>query len=224
MITDTYAIAASADDGLVRSDGLINPAIAVTYVGIDNVGLVWHSWNRWFVTIPENVYITSAIFQWYNYYNYIMPVQTRMYGELGASPTVPISYADYVGRARTTAYKNIGIPVAPVSFTVNQTDILAIVQELYATYDYTSGNWIQLLWDNNGPAGIEQHVGAFTYDWNIGVPLGTYGARLVLNYIGMRGSLHAHGNYNAGITGSDDKDWRPMQCDSNGILKIGQVL
>ncbi len=76
-------------------------------------------------------------------------VKTRLYFNRSGSPVLPVSPADYVGKPRTTAYRDFN-PTDWVIDTAYQINVQAMIQELVSAFDYSQGGDMMAQHVDNG--------------------------------------------------------------------------
>lgn len=138
MTTVEYQVGASNDDALLYSylSQIIKPYAYETW-GEDSNSYIYSCFMRWSgVTIPAGATITAAYISFYHYDQAGSPATCKIYFAKAANPAAVSSYSDYTGRAKTTAYVNIGTGSGT---WWNSDSLVSIIQELVDAYDYSAG-------------------------------------------------------------------------------------
>jgi hypothetical protein len=134
-------VGATANDGLWASSAFASTGVEVGY----NVFAI-NAFARWTgITIPDGATIDSAYIS--SYYNAKVGTGAtgcKIYFNDDAAPTAPTSAATANAKVKTTAYIDQN---PPTSGTWNNTgSIVSIIQELMASYSYSAGGAMMMLW------------------------------------------------------------------------------
>jgi len=137
------------------------------------VGITWY-----YPTIPVGAIIVSAYIQLYvSGIVGTTPDTMRIYFDDSGSTSYVTSFADILGRTRTTAKIDYAIP-AGASGWVNTDDISPIIQELVNSYNYSAGDKMMTAIMYSASVGSDKYASVTSYN---GDP--SFSPKLVIEYV-----------------------------------------
>ena len=115
--------------------------------------------NTTFIRFPNvliNTYatISAAVLKVYSVSNYSSAgVKVRSYGNYIANAIAPTNRTQALALAKTTAHVDWSIGTWTTDLFVSAPDITTIIQEIINRSDWSSGNALQLIMEDNGSTG-----------------------------------------------------------------------
>lgn len=180
METDVYTVDDGDDDGCCYN-GTFDNSSETLHVGLAVLTVI-HSWYRFDdVVLPNGATITAAHIELFKTSGGVWtdgPCETKVYAEAAANPDPPSDWADCVGRALTTE-------VVDWDFTagaerIDSPDLVAVIQELVDSYDYSGGAAIQIHHRNDKALGNMVYSQFYTYEY---INPAHYAPRLEISYM-----------------------------------------
>lgn len=155
-------VGASANDGRISGGVSFSAATTAITVGqaTSEVRDAWHRYTG--ITIPQSSPISVAYETLYEQDSYGNPL-TKIYADDQNDPAAPTTAVDYYSRTPTTAGVDMdGDPGANGEH--NTPSIVAVIQELVNSYDY-SNEAIQILHKDDGSAGANNYMSYRAWDY-----------------------------------------------------------
>lgn len=140
--TVDYQVGASADDGLWH-DWDFSASYNIVGVGY-TIDSALNSWARFpSVVLPVGCTIDVANIQLYYHSSEGTQLESRIYFNDSDNPIAPVSGSDANGKTKTTAYAAYTPPTSGTWVTT--ASVIPGIEELLATYDYSSGLPVMVL-------------------------------------------------------------------------------
>lgn len=167
MVTLDYQVVASANDGYIEGSTFNNSG-SYLYAGcqVDDVDSFFARFLA--VTIPAGSTINVAYIS--VYYSDVLgtPPTCQLYFDDSATPTAPTSVSSFNAKTKTTNHVSF---IPPSSGTwKNSGSLVAIIQELVDSYDYSSGAAMQLLCIGSGSGDNTSRMYSYNYTGNVRGP------------------------------------------------------
>lgn len=176
IVSESYEPTQSADDAYIR-----NSAVSITINNTNNIGDDGASVDTGIrfrnVTIPPNSRVISAYVGLTNLFNTAPsaspPPYTDVYGESNIAPAQFTTYADFIGRTRTTAKSEFVMFPGGAAVVAGQVywtfDISSIIQEIIDLNGWASGNDLVIFFENSvSGGGFTDELQYGSVDWAMG--------------------------------------------------------
>jgi hypothetical protein len=160
------------------------------------------------LTIPKGAVILSAKVTFQSYVSMFVGTvcNIKIKGEAADNAATFSTYADYTGRAKTTANVNWNnLPVWMPTHDYDSPDVTTIIQEIVNRTGWSSGNHLVLFFEDNGSSYDAYRV------FNTYLYSATYCARLTITWQSYPPITIESGSFT--ITGQDVTLTRGYKCD-----------